>query len=346
MAEIQGIDPGSWEVALLPYPKGFTRSKALGFCGGHPVGMVETARRKSQACWWPNGMPELLTLDGYKELRALVARGSAIPGSWTKGASSGAVAWHLRDGKLLAVNLHDKQFERTWAECAEHGLVLGVGMPKGKLGARASDRGLVWREDGSRQEIVADGDVCVKGSDGVRIVGSVNGRAALWPDVQSAHVDLNPAGYMSSEAHALDGETQAGIVFKGFKARAALWSGRAESFVDLTPDGYEVSRAFHAAQGLQVGLVRRTDSTPNGSSSLADQAALWQGASDKWMDLNSLLPPASGLNASAAWSIASQGDRVQVCGEAARCEVSEPGTNRESHFVPAAQAVVWTARRR
>ena len=347
MGDVLETDAASWQVRLLPHPNRFTRSRALGFCGGHPVGMAETARAKSHACWWPDGNAELLSLEGFKELRAMLARGDRIPGAWSKGsgASTGAAVWRLNDGKLIGANLHDRRFERSWAECAEYGLVLGVGVHKGGLGARPPDCGLVWREDGTCHEVTASGDVCLRGTDGTRLVGSADGRAALWPSLGAAPVDLGPVGFVASEVYALDGDTQVGVAFKGLTARAALWRGAAASFVDLTPDGYKVGRAFHAAGGCQVGLVRREELTRNGSSSLADQATLWQGNNDRWFDLNSVLPPGSGLNASVAWSIECIGDQVQICGEASRYEVSDPGTDRESHFLPAAQAVVWTARR-
>ena len=328
---------------LLPLPKGFSRGKALGFCGGHAAGMVESSRGKSQACWWPDGRPELLSLSAYKELRVLSARGDAIAGSWTKGFASGAVVWRLRDGALSGTDLHDKKFEKTWAECAEHGLVLGVGVHKGKLGARAADSGLVWPEDGARREVSASGDVSLKATDGIRLAGSADGRAALWPAADGALVDLGPTGFASSEIFAIDGDLQVGVAFKGMKARAGLWTGSPASFVDLTPADYEVSRAFHSSGGWQVGLVRRHDMTRNLSANLADEAALWHGSKDDWFNLNSVLPKASGLNASVAWSIERAGDRVRICGEASRCEVSDAGTDRESHFVPEAHAVIWTA---
>jgi hypothetical protein len=345
MREALGTDADSWQVRLLPHPKRFTRSTALGFCGGRPVGMAETARGKAQSCWWPVDEAELISLEGYKELQARCARGDCIAGAWSKGSgrSTGAAVWRMRDSKLDGSDLHDRRFEKTWAECAEHGLVLGVGVHKGRLGARPPDCGLVWREDGTCQEVNAPGDVCLKGTDGMRLVGSADGRAALWPNPSAAPLDLGPAGFGASECYGLDGDTQVGVAFKGLTARAVLWRGTASSFVDLTPDGFKVGRAFHAAGGWQTGLVRREDVTRNGSASLADQAALWQGSSVGWFDLNALLPPESGLNASVAWSIEWRGDRVQICGEASRYEVSDPGTDRESHFSAAAQAVVWTA---
>ena len=68
----------SWKSQLLPVPKTFTRARALGFCGGHAVGMVESSNGKSQACWWPDGKHELLALGAYKELQVLSARGDCI----------------------------------------------------------------------------------------------------------------------------------------------------------------------------------------------------------------------------------------------------------------------------
>ena len=155
-----------WQLTLLPLPKRFTRGRALGFCGGHAVGMVEAASGKSQACWWPDGKPELLALGTYKELNVLSAGGDAIAGSWSKGASSGAAVWRLRDGKLTGTDLHDKKYEKTWAESASHGLVLGAGVHKGKMGARAADCGLIWRDGSAPQAISASGDVCLIATDG------------------------------------------------------------------------------------------------------------------------------------------------------------------------------------
>lgn len=53
----------------------------------------------------------------------------------------------------------------------------------------------VWRQNGTRDELAADGDVCLKGTDGTQFVGSVGGRAALWGTVGSAPVHLGPAGF-------------------------------------------------------------------------------------------------------------------------------------------------------
>jgi len=67
------------------------------------------------------------------------------------------------------------------------------------------------------------------------------------------------------------------------------------------------------------------------------------GNADRWFDLNALLSTKK-YNASVAWAIEIRGDAVHACGEASWYEVSDPGTAQESHFVPVAHPVLWTAR--
>ena len=92
-----------------------------------------------------------------------------------------------------------------------------------------------------------------------------------------------------------------------------------------------------------MGFVRAKDTTRNGSTALDNRAVLWQGAANRWFNLNALLPSKT-YNASAAWAIEISGEVVQICGEASRYEVRDPGTPHESHFKPAAHPVLWTAR--
>lgn len=342
---LAGIEHDSWQVQLLGHPKRFSRSKALGFCGAVPVGMAETARAKMAACWWPGGEPTLLALEGASDVSVLFARGAVIPGSWSKGGGGkrGAAAWQCVDGALQGRNLHVATFERTWAEGAGGGLVVGVGVHKGKLGARPKDAGLVWDTAGGVRTVSAAEDVCLRATDGTRLAGAIGARAALWPSVDAPPVDLAPAGMPSSEVHALDGERQVGIAFKQLSARAVLWQGTAASARDLTPVGFEESRAFDGACGWQVGLVRERSSTRSGAGASDDRAVIWQGAPDCWFDLNALLP--APFNASTAWGLCVTANEVLVCGEASRVETSEAGTARESQYVPLAQAVLWRAQR-
>jgi hypothetical protein len=342
---VTGIDPSSWQTMILPLPKRFSRGTALGFCGGHPVGRAETARARSYGCWWPAGQPELLVLEGYKDVETGRAVGDAIPGQWRKAPTGamGAVVWALHGERLLGTDLHDRSFERTWATGAAGGVVIGVGSPPSKPGQRARDVGLVWREGQRVAVVTGAGDVGLFATDGSRLAGSLDGRATLWPSATAAPIDLAPEGMPLSEVEALDGAWQIGNAWKGMRARAGLWRGTAAAFCDLTPKGFDTARAYGGVRGFQVGFVRGKDTTGNGSAGCDNRAVLWQGAADRWFDLNALLPTKN-YNASVAWAIEIRGDEVRVCGEASRYEVSEPGTSRESHSVPVAHPVLWTAR--
>lgn len=341
---VTGIVPDSWRVTILQLPKRFSRGAAHGFCGGHPVGRAETAHAKSLGCWWPGGKPELLTLEG----EALVATGSAggdvIPGHWLRSTSAmGAIVWRLSGDRLMGVDAHDPTYERTWGTGAGGGAAIGAGSQHSKPGQRGLKVGLVWRDGGEPAVVAAAGDVVLVATDGTRLAGSIDGRATLWPTATATPTTLNPAGMSASEVQALDGELQVGIAFKGMCARAGLWRGTAASFQDLTPKGFQAGRALGAARGFQVGFVRVKDTTRNGSTGDDNRAVIWQGAADRWFDLNALLPPKT-YNASVAWAIEIRGDTVQVCGQASRYELSHPGTPQESHAVPVAHPVLWTAR--
>ena len=344
---LTGIDPDSWRVTILPLPKRFSRGTALGFCGGHPVGRAETARAKSLGCWWPGGNPELLALAGYKEVATGSANGNAIPGQWRKTttAAMGAVVWSLRDGRLGGTDLHDPLYESTWAIGAGGGAIVGVGTTPRQPGKKTHKIGLVWREGAKPIAVVGAGDVVLFTTDGVRLAGSIDGRATLWPSATAASTDLAPTGMAASELHALDGELQIGIAWKGMCARAGLWRGTAASFCDLTPAGFQSGRASGGARGFQVGFVRAKDTTRDGSGGSDNRAVLWQGDADHWLDLNALLPSKK-YNASVAWAIEICGDAVHICGEASRYEVRGAGTPQESHYVPVAHPVLWTARLR
>jgi hypothetical protein len=343
---ISAIDPDSWQVTVLPLPKGFSRGAAYGFCQGNPVGRAETARAVPAACWWPGGQPELLTFD---EKSAQFATGRPVDGDIVPGHRRGqdgamrAAAWSLRGTSVVAEDLHLPDFASTWATGAGGGLVVGIGTPASKPGVLSSDVGLVWRNGQSPTVIEADGDVRLLATDGLQIAGGVRNRAVLWPTASSAPIDLSPEKAQASEIQALDGDLQIGTAWRGVCARAGLWRGTAASFIDLTPKGFETGRAYGGAMGLQVGCVRRKDATRNGSAACDDRAILWHGAPDRWFDLNELLPKKD-FNASVAWAIVVVDCEVRICGEATRCEVSDAGTNRESHSVPVARPVVWTAR--
>ena len=337
---VTGIDPASWQLTLLPLPKGFSRGAALGFCGGHAVGRAEKLRGGTVGCWWQDGKPQLLTLPGHDELAAGHARGATIPGHWRTRATGamGAVAWTLRNGALSGQALHDAAHGNTWATATGGSAVVGIGSPP-----RGRKVGLVWRNGAKPELVQADGDVALYVTDGTRLGGSVSGRATFWASAAAQPVDLNPPGCSMSAVQAIDGAQQIGQAWSGMCPRAALWEGTAASFRDLTPDGFEAGGALDGTHGFQVGFVRARDTTPNGSSGSDNRAVVWQGGAGRWFDLNALLP-AGKYNASLASAVEVRGDAVLISGEASRYESMHPGTPQETHTVPVAHPVLWSAR--
>lgn len=328
-----------WKVTILPLPKKFSRGTVLGFCGGTPVGLAEALRGKVVGTWWPGGKPELLALEGLPEVRAAYARGSAIPGSWQKKENGGAAAWRLIDGALQGVNLHDASLEKSWASAAGGSLIVGNGVPPRVPGQRTRNVGLVWRPGETALRITdPETGVSLLCTDGEAVGGSRDGRATLWSAPDFTPTDLSPQKSAGSEVAAMDSAHQYGAAFFGFRARAARWSGTAESYQDLTPDGFETARIAATAGDFQTGAVRQRDSTKNDTPAHENRAALWRGTD--WFDLNSLLPKA--YNASFAWGIEVVGSEVRVCGQAQRCEVSDPGGTHESHTIPTSHPVLWS----
>jgi hypothetical protein len=339
---VTGIDHDSWQVTILPLPKGFSRGSIYGFCDGHPVGQAETPRAGSFGCWWPTGKPERLAIEGKKHITSGRAGGEVIPGLWREETSEmRAVAWTARNGRLAARVLHTNVFDQTWASATGGGLVIGMGRPRPEPGHYARAVGIVWRGEENPVTVSAQGDVALYATDGERLAGSIQGRAMLWPSPDAEPVDLSPAGMMS-EIQALDGDLQIGTAFKGFRARAGVWRGTPDSFIDLTPNGYQTARAGGGQRGYQVGSIRKKDTTRGGSGGSDNCAVIWQGAADRWFDLNALLP-SSKYNASTASAIHIKGDVLQIGGEASRYELYHEGP-QESHAVPVAHPVIWTAR--
>ena len=341
---VTGIDPDSWQVIRLTLPKGYARGGVYGFCDGHAVGSAETIRAGSFACWWPDNKPELLKLEGKKYVTTGRASGDTIPGLWReKSSEMRAAVWTLRGGRVATRILHTNAFEQSWASAAGGDVVIGMGKRPPEPGSRARTIGVVWRDGDEPVTVSSDGDVALYATDGTRVAGNVHGRAMLWPSPNAEPIDLSPKGMQMSEVQALDGDLQVGVAFKGFRARACLWRGGADSFVDLTPKKFQIARALGAARGYQVGSVREKDTTRGGSGGADNRAVLWQGAADRWFDLHSLVD-SSVYNASMAAAIDIQGEVLRICGQVSRYELLHAGTPYESHAVPVAHPVVWTAR--
>ena len=342
-SSVTGIELDSWDARILPLPKGFSRGAAFGFCGGYPVGRAEHVRSGAVGCWWPEENPELLTFEKKKSLATGRASGNIIPGHFRieKSENLSPLAWRFTPRGLEASPLAADSYRTAFASATGGGLIIGVGTPAARTSASIDDDGLAWAEDESPRK-VGSGQISLVATDGTRVGGNIGRHAVYWPVSGAEPVDLSPLKMPISQVQSFDDEYQIGIAWKGMRARAALWKGSAESFIDLTPKGFETSSAYSGRQGYQVGSVRPKDLTRSETPGYDNRAVLWQGDSNHWFDLNGLLEP-KGYNASVAWAIEVIDGKLHICGEALKYEVGNPGTPSESHFLPVAHPVLWTA---
>ncbi len=110
--------------------------------------------------------------------------------------------------------------------------------------------------------------------------------AMLWTGSAASFVDLNPPGYLASEALATNGTQQGGWAYTTAQ-HAALWTGSAAGFIDLHPAAYNDSRitALTATQQVGDGWVG-----PMGSLGSVRHALVWSGTPESVVDLNQFLP--------------------------------------------------------
>jgi hypothetical protein len=111
--------------------------------------------------------------------------------------------------------------------------------------------------------------------------------AMLWAGTAASYVDLNPVGYVASEALATNGTQQGGWAYNATSQHAALWSGTPDSFVDLNPLAYNDSRitALTATQQVGDGWVG-----PMGFPGSVRHALVWTSTAESVVDLNQFLP--------------------------------------------------------
>ena len=102
--------------------------------------------------------------------------------------------------------------------------------------------------------------------------------ALLWRGSADSVVDLNPSGFVESEAHAVCGGQQVGWVIPAQIPHAFLWRGSAASTVDLHPRGFDDSEAFGTSGFEQVGY--------GGVSIGIVHALLWRGSAASVVDLH------------------------------------------------------------
>lgn len=145
-------------------------------------------------------------------------------------------------------------------------------------------------------------------------------------------VDLNPTGFVSSDAAAISGTSQVGEGYGPITGgtdfdpvyHALLWHGTAQSAVDLTPPGFDGSAAEGVSNAGQVGFG--WNKAAGGSYNMA-HALVWNGTAASAVDLHPFL---SGLGLvfinSHAQAIADDGSMVGYATD----------TNNTNH------AILWT----
>ncbi|MEQ1884222.1 MAG: hypothetical protein ABL967_04120 [Bryobacteraceae bacterium] len=115
--------------------------------------------------------------------------------------------------------------------------------------------------------------------------------AYKWSGSAASAVNLHPAGYDGSQAHATNGIQQGGWGLKmadlSARMHALLWSGDAASVVDLQPAGYSDSRVNALSDTMQVGDAWVGAPYAVGS---VRHALAWKGTAESVIDLNQYLP--------------------------------------------------------
>lgn len=137
----------------------------------------------------------------------------------------------------------------------------------------------------------------INGLDGQYAVGygeaSGYSGAMLWDVTNGTYQTLNPSGYNSSVAWAVQGGHQGGVVWDNQgNQQAAMWSGTSSSMTVLHPSGYQSSAVYGLWGNRQVGFGY--DGSANGGH---DHALVWSGSAASVQDLNPAWADYAGANA-------------------------------------------------
>lgn len=114
---------------------------------------------------------------------------------------------------------------------------------------------------------------------GLRLGHQSFGHALLGRVEGKGIVDLNPKGFLWSDAEGTDGRWQVGAgQMPGDRGGALLWPGSAQGVILLNPRGFKFSQAISVRAGQEVGYVE--------ASRNLDYAALWRGNAQSFINLN------------------------------------------------------------
>lgn len=138
-------------------------------------------------------------------------------------------------------------------------------------------------------------------TDGTLVGGSVIYKnisyyhATIWNGTAASALDLNPAGYTTSEIVGMIPGIQMGYVKRaGFGEEAALWRGTTESLHIIAPEGVISSKLYDSDGTRFVGFVRSTGWASaaiwwgEDAATIEDIGALVKGAESTWaVDISS-----------------------------------------------------------
>jgi hypothetical protein len=258
-------------------PNNTSQARGIGAVCGTVLGSGSGSSRGS------NASAQYVAIDlhssGYSYTQATgIAGGQQVGRSYSSIENPGvhhALLWQGSASSI--VDLHPHGFTYSFALATNGTIQVGSGSAPGK-GWHA----LKW--SGSADSVVdLDPDSPVtseaRAIAGDQIVGYGRSHALMW--TSGGVVDLNPNGFVYSEAFATDGTHQAGTgIPSGGHLHALLWSGTAESAIDLHPAGCSGSYALGVGGGQQVGYAWLSD------SSYQTHALLWTGSAESVVDLH------------------------------------------------------------
>ncbi|HTV46819.1 MAG TPA: sigma-70 family RNA polymerase sigma factor [Phycisphaerae bacterium] len=219
------------------------------------------------------------------------------------------------------IDLNPKGFSESEAQATDGFQQVGYGTPVGSTPIGIGLTSLPQQAGNVRM-----GQIKVNGGTVMAKLTLYAEHALLWSGSAVSVVDLNPKGFISSEARGISGLQQVGYGTNRTgpeMEHALLWThGSAASVVDLNPNGFISSQACATNGRQQVGFGNTT-------SNNSQHALLWNSSANNFVDLNQFLP--AGFIQAMAISINAQGE---IVGEA----VDGSGNWHAIEWVPASEA--------
>ena len=327
-------------LTVLPSPKRRPIAMAYGFWDGQVFGDAEAGKGgASLAHLWASGTDaQELILPKIKEPMPRFGHGETAVGRYEARGGAHAAIFKRAGTDVTLVDLHHKQFSKTWANGSDAKQQIGGGDPKDP---NINQVALLWSGSadsvvelrGKEPNRVTDGYAVLNGVQ-VGVYGPPSEQhAMLWRGSSASAVDLNPAEDIMSEAHALDSDGVIGGFFakNDYVSKPCIWQkDSAASFTDLTPTGCSGGSVRACVEGVQAGSVMGPGKGER------EHAALWGGSGKDFFDLHAAVKESS-FNRSGALALELSGRTLRIAGWASVMSDGEPGALWQKEK----RAVVW-----